>query len=265
MSEYYTRKYKRKGSKKRLWIFLGVLLAILIFIIVFFQTNVNRVLVSVSEATVQAMTTTAVNDAVFQTMENTSSYEDLVSIERNNAGDIVAITSDSLKINSLARRTASVAQKNLSELSAGGVRIPLGAFSGIEILAGTGPRKDRAHRQRPLQVLFQVYLCGHQSDAALYFRGRADEREHHFADAHRAGGRELAGTHRGECDRGKSTRRLSQRQYFRGRLRFGARLIELQKKRLTFLLFFSMISIYKKGKDKDRCTAALCKRGKPVG
>ena len=128
MSEYYTRKYKRKGSKKRLWIFLGVLLAILIFIIVFFQT------------TVQAMTTTAVNDAVFQTMENTSSYEDLVSIERNNAGDIVAITSDSLKINSLARRTASVAQKNLSELSAGGVRIPLGAFSGIEILAGTGPR-----------------------------------------------------------------------------------------------------------------------------
>ena len=86
------------------------------------------------------MTTTAVNDAVFQTMENTSSYEDLVSIERNNAGDIVAITSDSLKINSLARRTASVAQKNLSELSAGGVRIPLGAFSGIEILAGTGPR-----------------------------------------------------------------------------------------------------------------------------
>ena len=140
MSEYYTRKYKRKGSKKRLWIFLGVLLAILIFIIVFFQTNVNRVLVSVSEATVQAMTTTAVNDAVFQTMENTSSYEDLVSIERNNAGDIVAITSDSLKINSLARRTASVAQKNLSELSAGGVRIPLGAFSGIEILAGTGPR-----------------------------------------------------------------------------------------------------------------------------
>lgn len=69
MSEYYTRKYKRKGSKKRLWIFLGVLLAILIFIIVFFQTNVNRVLVSVSEATVQAMTTTAVNDAVFQTME----------------------------------------------------------------------------------------------------------------------------------------------------------------------------------------------------
>ena len=137
MSEYYTRKYKRKGSKKRLWIFLGVLLAILIFIIVFFQTNVNRVLVSVSEATVQAMTTTAVNDAVFQTMENTSSYEDLVSIERNNVGDIVAITSDSLKINSLARRTASVAQKNLSELSAGGVRIPLGAFSGIEILAGT--------------------------------------------------------------------------------------------------------------------------------
>lgn len=143
MSEYYARKYKRKHAKrgkKRLLIVLGILFAVLILLVIYIHTNVNRVLVSVSEATVQAMTATAVNDAVFETMENVSAYEDLVTIERNEAGDIVAIKSDSLKINSLARKTAAATQNNLAAMSSGGIKIPLGAFTGIEILSGTGPR-----------------------------------------------------------------------------------------------------------------------------
>lgn len=143
MADYYTKQYKykskKKKSKKALWIALGIFAAVLTVVIIYFQTNVNRVLISVSEATVQKMTATAVNEAVFRTMENGAAYENLVTIERNEAGDVVALTSDSLKINSLARRTASVAQNNLTDLSEAGVRIPLGAFTGIEILAGVGP------------------------------------------------------------------------------------------------------------------------------
>ena len=143
MADYYTKQYKykskKKKSKKALLIALGIFAAVLTVVIIYFQTNVNRVLISVSEATVQKMTATAVNEAVFLTMENGAAYENLVTIERNEAGDVVALTSDSLKINSLARRTASVAQNNLTDLSEAGVRIPLGAFTGIEILAGVGP------------------------------------------------------------------------------------------------------------------------------
>lgn len=143
MSVYYAQRYKRKRvkrSKKRLFIVLGVFLALLILIIIYFQTNVNRVLIAVSESTVQSMTAASVNDAVFETMENISAYEDLVTIDRNESGDIVAIRSDSLKINALARKIAAATQENLIETSSNGIKVPLGAFSGIEILSGIGPR-----------------------------------------------------------------------------------------------------------------------------
>lgn len=140
MADYYTPKYKRKRRKKPLLILFGAIIILLTFIVIYFEANVNRVLVSVSEATVEAMTNTAVNEAVFETLASEAAYKDLVKIERNEAGDIVAFTADSLKINALARKTAAAAQNNLQSLCSGGVKIPLGAFTGIEILSGTGPR-----------------------------------------------------------------------------------------------------------------------------
>ena len=57
MADYYTKQYKykskKKKSKKALWIALGIFAAVLTVVIIYFQTNVNRVLISVSEATVQ--------------------------------------------------------------------------------------------------------------------------------------------------------------------------------------------------------------------
>ena len=87
----------------------------------------------------RARTTTAVNEAVFETLADSVRYEDLVTVERNAAGDIRAITSNSYEINRIARDTAYLSQKKLQSMGEEGVSIPLGAFTGIEALAGFGP------------------------------------------------------------------------------------------------------------------------------
>lgn len=134
-----TKKERRKHKKRRLMIVLVSIVLVAVALFFYFQRNVTRVLISISEATMRASTTIAVNDAVYYTLSDGMRYEDLVSIERNESGDIVAVAANALKINKIARDTASISQSNLKNLSLNGIPIPLGALTGIEAFAGLGP------------------------------------------------------------------------------------------------------------------------------
>lgn len=137
---YPKKTFKRRGrGKRRLFtaLFFIALTALLLFI--YFQRNVTRVLISISEATMRASTTVAVNDAVYYTLSDEMRYEDLVTIERDSTGNIVAVATNPLKINKIARDTASISQSNLKNLSLNGIPVPLGALTGIEAFAGLGP------------------------------------------------------------------------------------------------------------------------------
>lgn len=130
---------KKKNKKRVFFTVVILLLVVAILLFLYFQRNVTRVLIAISEATMRASTTVAVNDAVYYTLSDEMRYEDLVSIGRNEKGDIVSVSANPLKINKIARDTASISQSNLKNLSLNGIPIPLGALTGIEAFAGLGP------------------------------------------------------------------------------------------------------------------------------
>ena len=133
---------KRKGkffTKRKLLAYLLILCILAFLAFFYFQRNVTRVLISISEATMRASTTVAVNDAVYYTLSDEIRYEDLVTITRDIEGEIVAVAANPLKINKIARDTASISQSNLKNLSLNGIPVPLGALTGIEAFAGLGP------------------------------------------------------------------------------------------------------------------------------
>ena len=131
-------KRKRVGKGKLLAIFL-VLFLVFVLLLAYFQRNATRVLMSISEATMRASTTVAVNDAVYYTLSDEMRYNDLVTVHRNEEGEILSFSANPLKINKIARDTASISQSNLKNLSLNGIPVPLGALTGIEALAGLGP------------------------------------------------------------------------------------------------------------------------------
>lgn len=135
------RKKKRRKlfSKRRVVSFILSVILLAVGLFLYFQHNVTQVLIAISEATMRASTTVAVNDAVYYTLSDEMRYEDLVSITRNEQGDIVAFAAHPLKINKIARDTASISQSNLQNLSLNGIPVPLGALTGIEAFAGLGP------------------------------------------------------------------------------------------------------------------------------
>ena len=137
------KKYKRvrlRVTKGKIFAVLFFLLILGVGVFLYFQRNVTRVLLAISEATMRASTTVAVNDAVYYTLNDEMRYEDLVTVTRNDAGEIVSFAANPLKINKIARDTASISQSNLKNLSLNGIPIPLGALTGIEAFAGLGPR-----------------------------------------------------------------------------------------------------------------------------
>ncbi|MBR7186184.1 MAG: sporulation protein YunB [Clostridia bacterium] len=132
----------RYRARKR-WnikIILLAFLAALVLIAVLLHVNVTGVLKAVAEANMRSITTVAVNDAIYYTLSDEIRYEQLVRVERSESGEIMAITSDPLQINRIARDAAYMSQQNLQSMSESGVDIPLGAFFGIEAWAGFGPK-----------------------------------------------------------------------------------------------------------------------------
>lgn len=130
---------KKQRRKKKLFVCLFFIAILAVILFVYFQRNVTRVLISISEATMRASTTIAVNDAVYYTLSDEMRYEDLVTINRDETGNIVSVGANALKINKIARDTASISQSNLKNLSLNGIPVPLGALTGIEAFAGLGP------------------------------------------------------------------------------------------------------------------------------
>jgi len=130
------RKFKRF---KILVVFIFICL-FAVATLIYFQRNVTRVLISISEATIRSITTVAVNDAIYYTLNDALRYEDLITIDRDESGNVTSITTDSLKINRIARDTAYLSQENLNKMSAEGIMVPIGALTGIEALAGFGQK-----------------------------------------------------------------------------------------------------------------------------
>lgn len=90
----------------------------------------------------RSITTVAVNDAIYYTLSDNLRYEDLVSIERDEGGNILAVSSNALQINRIARDAAYMSQENLDKMSEAGIEVPLGALTGVEALAGFGPKMN---------------------------------------------------------------------------------------------------------------------------
>ena len=132
-------KYRSRRNRivRRVVFLLGAALILVFFIVLY--CRVTDIMLSVTEETMRARTATAVNEAVYETLADSIRYEDLVTVERGTQGEIRAIFANAYEINRIARDTTYLAQKKLQTMGEEGIAIPLGAFSGIEALAGFGP------------------------------------------------------------------------------------------------------------------------------
>lgn len=113
---------------------------VIIIILLVFSFMVNPVIMDTVEIKSKALATRAMNSSIADVVMNSIVYDELVTIISDEFGNISMIQANSLEINNLSKDLALTCEERISEYGVKGVSIPIGTFTGIPLLVGTGPR-----------------------------------------------------------------------------------------------------------------------------
>ena len=130
-------------AKKKIKRKANLMLAILLFIIIggmlYLNLVINPVIIATSTAKVRSLSQRAVENVVWQVLSDSTLYDTLINITRDENGKILAVNSNSAIINMLALELTEKSQDALSQMGGSGIKIPIGSFSGMPIFTGRGP------------------------------------------------------------------------------------------------------------------------------
>ena len=131
----------KKLKTKRQKAFVIFLIITLVFglILTYLIKVVDPVIIATNEAYIKSLTVDALNSAVSSTIDE-NAYNNLITITKNNNGDVVLMQVNPQNVNLLNTSIISNAQNNLSLMGDVGFSVPLGTFSGISIFNGLGPK-----------------------------------------------------------------------------------------------------------------------------
>ena len=134
---------KKRRFKAKLFVILSIFFVVFVLVFIYFEMVVNPMVLRIAQAEVDSVATTAISDAIFEVVNDENiDYNDIVNISYDESGAITSITSNMEKMNYLARQLSTKAQILLDNLGDLGVKIALGAFTGLEALAAIGPKVD---------------------------------------------------------------------------------------------------------------------------
>lgn len=140
---------KRKRSKrKKLVVALLIIGAIIAAVCIFIKSNVNPMIVTISNERIRALTTDAVSSSVLDVMSENSSVEYL-KVTRDDKQNIKSVDMNTAAINDLAQKITLSAQKRINEIGNDGIKIPVGSLSGVTLFTGLGP-----------DINIKIYLVG---------------------------------------------------------------------------------------------------------
>ncbi|WP_346938360.1 sporulation protein YunB [uncultured Clostridium sp.] len=146
-----------KSSKKLK--FTIVIFLIMTFLITFIYTLDKIIMPTVklvADAQMRAEVTNTVNKTIFQEYSRNFNYNDIIKFEKDNDGNIIMMTADTLKLSEIATLTVLKAQEELEKKSQVDIRIPMGYVTKNNILARFGP--DVKIRMRPIGHITTRYL-----------------------------------------------------------------------------------------------------------
>ena len=133
------KKKSRLPLRFRIWIVFFIFVLIIVGILMFLNNVVNPVIISTMAAKTRTLSQRAVESAIFETINDTLVYDTLITISRDENGDIVLISTNSLQINLLARELVNIAHNKLEMIGTQGISIPIGTLTGLPIFVGRGP------------------------------------------------------------------------------------------------------------------------------
>ena len=129
---------------------LLVLLFSVVVAVVWMVAVVNPVVTGYARAVLEAYTVDCVNRAMARVVE-IDTYRELTDVRWSSSGMITGINVNMAVANKISGDVAGFSREHLDIMTAGGVPVPIGTFSGVPVLVGRG--KAVKLRIQPLGVV----------------------------------------------------------------------------------------------------------------
>ncbi|MBR5192683.1 MAG: sporulation protein YunB [Clostridia bacterium] len=129
-------KKSKKGNKKV--IILIIIVACISLFFIFYKFVITKQIFTICYDYSYAYATQSVNEGTLIALDNNLNYADLITIEKNNNGDISLMSANALKINSINKKVEKETAKILESKLRKGIPIPLLSFLGLNIFSGYG-------------------------------------------------------------------------------------------------------------------------------
>ena len=133
------RKYKQK--KLSIKIKILIIVAFVSIIAVLLDKQMRPLIKSVVFSQAQTVSTNVINQVVADELSRLDiDYSDIIDIQKDADGKILAVSTDMKQVNSLKSLMTLSIQAKISAMEVQKTKIPLGTFTGTEILNGRGPK-----------------------------------------------------------------------------------------------------------------------------
>ena len=140
---------KNQKNQKRIKKRYKFLIFLLFLVIAFFgslkyaEFRLQPIVKSMAVGTARSIGARVISEAITEEIDATNiSYNDLISFEKDNSGNIAALKTDIIMINRLKSKLSVVILNKLSSIENININIPIGNLINGEFLAGRGPKLE---------------------------------------------------------------------------------------------------------------------------
>lgn len=138
--KHLSRALRREGPLA-VWLPVGVALALVCLLLHALNGRLRPVLEAEARSQATNLMTQAIDTAVDNCLqENGMGYSDFVTLERDGAGKVTSITSNTASNSRFKRQVTEAIVRQLGTLDSDALGVPLGTLTGQPLLSGAGPR-----------------------------------------------------------------------------------------------------------------------------
>lgn len=128
------------GWKGRLLLAAALGIGLALLVVFALDSALRPAVTALAKAKVENAVTGIVNDAVLETLSAEAvAYSDLVTLERNSAGQVTVLTTDSAKMNALRAQILGSVLDKVESLDSEDLSVPLGSVTGLAAASDWGP------------------------------------------------------------------------------------------------------------------------------
>lgn len=133
-------KIKKNNKSKFIFIIIAIIITYILGLIIYsVDKRINSSVMLVAEAEFKQKATEIMQNNVYEVYTQGSENQDFLKFEKDSAGNITLLRTDTIKMTAMAQKVALKCTKDIQSLGVNGIKVPLGYVTKNNLVAKFGP------------------------------------------------------------------------------------------------------------------------------